>query len=211
MKTLTGHGLQGTQDLVSSGLPSVNGLSLSVGAGSESTVAGVIGADSRRSPSHTPGPWKDGPVFATEGRALFWNDTSKPGKWQRRVDGGGIFKAEDAARIVACVNRLAGIPTEDLNSIAILRDDEELAVTSVGRSPCGFNTPGCTLRHIAGPCQPLNAESDEYRAGYQDGFAEACRLVEVQVVPQRVCAHCETQIIPSNLTECPKCDKPVMP
>ena len=29
--------------------------------------------------------------------------------------------------------------------------------------------------------------------------------------PQRVCAHCQTQIIPSGLTECPKCDRPVMP
>lgn len=29
--------------------------------------------------------------------------------------------------------------------------------------------------------------------------------------PQRVCAHCNTQIIPAGLTECPKCDKPVMP
>ena len=29
--------------------------------------------------------------------------------------------------------------------------------------------------------------------------------------PQRVCAHCQTQIIPAGLTECPKCDKPVMP
>lgn len=31
------------------------------------------------------------------------------------------------------------------------------------------------------------------------------------VKPQRVCAHCQTQIIPAGLTECPKCDKPVMP
>lgn len=29
--------------------------------------------------------------------------------------------------------------------------------------------------------------------------------------PQRVCAHCNTQIIPAGLTECPKCDKPVTP
>lgn len=45
---------------------------------------------------------------------------------------------------------------------------------------------------------------------YQDGFAEACRIA-AGGESQRVCAHCQTQIIPSGLTECPKCDKPVMP
>jgi hypothetical protein len=52
---------------------------------------------------HTPGPWKDGPVFNKDGRAIFFTDSSKPGKWQRRVDGGhcGTFEAADARLIAA--------------------------------------------------------------------------------------------------------------
>lgn len=54
---------------------------------------------------HTPTPWKDGPVFGTEGRAVFYQDTTKPGKWQRRLDkAGGIFSLEDAAFIVRACN-----------------------------------------------------------------------------------------------------------
>lgn len=55
--------------------------------------------------THTATPWKDGPVFGTDGRALYVTDTSKPGKWQRRVDGGdGVFATQDAAFIVRAVN-----------------------------------------------------------------------------------------------------------
>jgi hypothetical protein len=54
---------------------------------------------------HTPTPWKHGPVFMTGGRAIFCNDDSRPGKWQRRVDDKtGVFTADDAALIVRCVN-----------------------------------------------------------------------------------------------------------
>lgn len=49
----------------------------------------------------TLGPWKAGPVFQKEGRALFFTDHSKPGKWQRRLDdGAGVFP-EDIARVLA--------------------------------------------------------------------------------------------------------------
>lgn len=51
-------------------------------------------------------PWKDGPVFNRGGRALFWTDTSKPGKWQRRIDGhaDGVLGQLDAAYIVHACN-----------------------------------------------------------------------------------------------------------
>lgn len=50
---------------------------------------------------HTPGPWRDGPLFGRTTRGIFWTDTSKPGKWQRRVDEKGEFSAEDARLIAA--------------------------------------------------------------------------------------------------------------
>lgn len=51
----------------------------------------------KRQPA-TPLLWKAGPVFQKDGRALFFTDQSKPGKWQRRLDDTtGVFKAEDAA------------------------------------------------------------------------------------------------------------------
>lgn len=57
---------------------------------------------------HTPGPWKDGPVFNKDGRGIFFTDTSKPGKWQRRVDGGhcGTFDVADARLIAAAPDLL---------------------------------------------------------------------------------------------------------
>jgi hypothetical protein len=50
-------------------------------------------------------PWGLGPVFTKEGAALFWTDTSKPGKWQRRLDDkAGVFAMDDAAYIVHAAN-----------------------------------------------------------------------------------------------------------
>lgn len=53
----------------------------------------------------TPGPWKAGPVYGSTGRAVFWTDTSKPGKWQRRLDldRDGVFSTDDASRIAAAL------------------------------------------------------------------------------------------------------------
>jgi hypothetical protein len=60
--------------------------------------------------AHTPGPWKDGPVFQKEGRAIFITDESKPGKWQRRLDDkGGAFSAADAKLIAAAPDLLAAL------------------------------------------------------------------------------------------------------
>lgn len=57
---------------------------------------------------HTPGPWKDGPVFQNEGRAIFITDESKPGKWQRRLDDkSGVFSESDARLIAAAPELLA--------------------------------------------------------------------------------------------------------
>ena len=68
----------------------------------------------------TPLPFKDGPLFNQDSRALFWSDTSKPGKHQRRVDTdrNGAFGAMDATyiahacnaypRLVAALQALAG-------------------------------------------------------------------------------------------------------
>lgn len=52
----------------------------------------------------TPLPWKDGPVFQTDSRALFHTDETRPGKWQRRLDGKGYFEAADAAYISHTAN-----------------------------------------------------------------------------------------------------------
>jgi hypothetical protein len=54
----------------------------------------------------TPLPWKDGPLFNRDAKAVFWSDTSKPGKWQRRVDTDkdGAFGQLDAAYIVHACN-----------------------------------------------------------------------------------------------------------
>lgn len=59
------------------------------------------------SAKYTPGPWKDGPVFMTGRRAIFFNDDSKPGKWQRRLDRDkdGTFSEEDA-RLLAVAPEL---------------------------------------------------------------------------------------------------------
>lgn len=57
------------------------------------------------STKHTKLPWKAGPVFQKEGRAIFWTDDSKPGKWQRRVDAkDGVFNEADAELIVRACN-----------------------------------------------------------------------------------------------------------
>lgn len=54
---------------------------------------------------HTPTPWKDGPVFSREGKAIFCQDYAKPGRWQKRVDDKtGVFSKADAAYIVRAVN-----------------------------------------------------------------------------------------------------------
>ena len=59
---------------------------------------------------HSPGPWKDGPVFQKEGRAIFITDQSKPGKWQKRLDDkSGVFSAEDARLIAAAPDLLAAL------------------------------------------------------------------------------------------------------
>lgn len=54
----------------------------------------------------TPLPFQDSPVFQRAGRALFWTDTSKPGKWQRRLDGcnDGVMGEMDAAYITHACN-----------------------------------------------------------------------------------------------------------
>lgn len=56
----------------------------------------------------TPLPWKDGPVFQTDHRGIFFDDTSKPGKWQRRVDSDslqrGLYEPDDAAYIAHAAN-----------------------------------------------------------------------------------------------------------
>lgn len=75
---------------------------------------------------HTALPWKDGPVFGSpEGRAIFWTDESRPGKWQRRVDSfdnkAGIFSPEDAAFIVAAVNSHARLLAERAELVAALQ------------------------------------------------------------------------------------------
>lgn len=59
---------------------------------------------------HTPGPWKDGPVFGKTERAIFWTDTSKPGTWQRRLDDKlGAFKEADARLIAAAPDLLEAL------------------------------------------------------------------------------------------------------
>lgn len=47
--------------------------------------------------------------------------------------------------------------------------------------------------------------------GTPESARDAIMAYAARQEPQRVCAHCNTQIIPAGLTECPKCDKPVMP
>jgi hypothetical protein len=61
------------------------------------------------SAQHTPGPWKDGPLFGRETRGVFWTDTSKPGRWQRRVDDKGEFLAADARLIAAAPDLLSAL------------------------------------------------------------------------------------------------------
>ncbi len=63
------------------------------------------------SANHTPGPWKDGPVFMTGRRAIFFNDDSKPGRWQRRLDRDkdGTFSEEDARLIAAAPELLEAL------------------------------------------------------------------------------------------------------
>lgn len=59
---------------------------------------------------HTQGPWKDGPVFNKEGRAIFFSNDSKPGKWQQRLDDkSGIFSEADARLIAAAPDLLAAV------------------------------------------------------------------------------------------------------
>jgi hypothetical protein len=56
---------------------------------------------------HTAGPWKAGPVHGVEGKAVFFTDTEKPGKWQRRLDDkAGRFSEADAALIAAAPDLL---------------------------------------------------------------------------------------------------------
>lgn len=47
-----------------------------------------------------------GPVFQKEGRAIFWTDESKPGKWQRRLDDGGVFPQHYAKLFAAAPDLL---------------------------------------------------------------------------------------------------------
>lgn len=58
---------------------------------------------------HTSGPWKDGPVFQRQGRAIFFTDTSKGGRWNRRLDEGGVFGAADARLIAAAPDLLEAL------------------------------------------------------------------------------------------------------
>ena len=59
---------------------------------------------------HTPGPWQHGPVFQKEGRAIFITDTSKPGKWQRRLDDkSGVFSEADSRLIATAPELLAAL------------------------------------------------------------------------------------------------------
>lgn len=58
------------------------------------------------STAHTPGPWKAGPVFQETGKAIFFTDENKPGKWQRRLDDkSGVF-SEANARLIAAAPEL---------------------------------------------------------------------------------------------------------
>lgn len=73
------------------------------------TDVGFKGAAPTRE-RHTPGPWKDGPVFQREDRAIFWTDDGKPGRWQRRLDDKqGHFSAADARLIAAAPELLAAL------------------------------------------------------------------------------------------------------
>jgi hypothetical protein len=56
---------------------------------------------------HTQAPWEDGPVFQQDGRAIFFTDESRPGRWQRRLDVAGVFAQADARLIAAAPNLLA--------------------------------------------------------------------------------------------------------
>lgn len=59
---------------------------------------------------YTPGPWKAGPVFQKEGRALFVTDETKPGKWRKRLDDkSGVFAEDDARLIAAAPDLLAAL------------------------------------------------------------------------------------------------------
>lgn len=53
---------------------------------------------------HTP--IKAGPVIQRNGKALFWTDETKPGKWQRRLDEDrdGIFPSDTANFIAHACN-----------------------------------------------------------------------------------------------------------
>ena len=45
-------------------------------------------------------------MYNREGRAIFFTDASKPGKWQRRLDDGGLFSEGDATLIAAAPDLL---------------------------------------------------------------------------------------------------------
>lgn len=76
------------------------------------------------STEHTPGPWHAKQLYGQgRGLALFWTDTNKPGKWQRRLDADllGGFSAADARVLAAAPNLLAAI---DAIEAAWRADDE---------------------------------------------------------------------------------------
>lgn len=59
---------------------------------------------------HTPGPWRAGPVFQKDGRAIFFSDASLPGRWQRRLDDKtGVFAAADARLMAAAPELLEAL------------------------------------------------------------------------------------------------------
>lgn len=70
---------------------------------------------------HTQGPWKDGPLFQREGRAIFWTDTSKGGKWNRRLDDKGEFAPSDA-RLCARAPSMVGLLEEIFDELGKYED-----------------------------------------------------------------------------------------
>ena len=89
-------------------------------------------------------PFKDGPLFGhDQNRALFWTDTSKPGKWQRRVDAEykGAFLEQDAAYIAHAANAyprlveaLRGSVDADADTIYTDRDARRALLRELGES-----------------------------------------------------------------------------
>lgn len=76
--------------------------------------------------AHTPAPWLSKRLFGDRGWAVFWTDTSKPGKWQRRVDDAhGELKEEDA-RLMAAAPKL-------LEALEMARDNVSHGQTCAAR------------------------------------------------------------------------------